>query len=127
MSAAPAPTPGLVFRKDGRAGRSSSTAGKHILARALDALGAFSSAQATRAEKRWRQLYPHPISHWVEGALLRPQAVVSSAEAGLAAAWEALSWVSEDGVERGLGEALAAPEGWPLATLTLKGEGPSSV
>ena len=127
MSAAPASTPGLVFRKDGRAGRSSSTAGKHILARALDALGAFSSAQATRAEKRWRQLYTHPITHWVEGALLRPHAVVPSAEAGLAAAWEALAWVGDDGVERNLGEALAAPEGWPLATLTLKGEGAAAV
>lgn len=127
MPAAPAPTPGLVFRKDGRAGRSSSTAGKHILARALDALGAFSSAQATRAETRWRRLYPHPITHWVEGAVLRPQAVVASAEAGLAAAWEALAWVGDDGVERDLAEALAAPEGWPLATFTLKGEGAAAV
>jgi hypothetical protein len=117
----------LVFRKDGRAGRSSSTAGKHILARALDALGAFSSAQATRAETRWRRLYPHPITHWVEGAVLRPQAVVASAEAGLAAAWEALAWVGDDGVERDLAEALAAPEGWPLATFTLKGEGAAAV
>lgn len=127
MPAAPAPTPGLVFRKDGRAGRSSSTAGKHILARALDALGAFSSAQATRAETRWRRLYPHPITHWVEGAVLRPQAVVASAEAGLAAAWEALAWVGDDGVERDLAEALATPEGWPLATFTLKGEGAAAV
>lgn len=127
MPAAPASSTGLVFRKDGRGGRSSSTAGKHILARALDALGAFSSAQATRDEKRWRQLYPHPITHWVEGALLRPQAVVPSAEAGLAAAWEALAWVGDDGVERPLADAVAAPEGWPLATFTLQGEGAAAV
>jgi len=127
MPTAPASSPGLVFRQDGEDHRSSTAAAQHILASALDALGAFASAQTTRAEKRWRWQYPHPITHWVEGALLRPRAVVPSAEAGLAAAWEALSWIGVDGVERKLAEAMAAPEGWPLTTLTLKGEGPSQV
>lgn len=119
--------PGIAFPRTAKGARSSSPVAARAVAQALRALGANDLAQAAEAERNWRSRYPSYLRPLVELALPQPVAALNSARAGLASLWDSMVWIGEDAVERSLAAAIASPEGWPLATLTLKGDGPPEV
>ncbi|MFG6467986.1 hypothetical protein [Roseateles sp. BYS87W] len=114
------PTTGLQWPLDERGRRASGTPGQRIVAEALRPLDA-EAADALQAERQWRHRYPQ---HWralVQAHAARPTAVVASARAGLAAAWQTLPFVRA-GQPLALADALRTPQR-ALQTLTLQGQG----
>ncbi len=87
---------------------------------ALAALDPAHAAEALR-EPRWRHAYPLHFRRLVEGGMRSPQAALASARAGLAAAWDSLHFVAQDGT-CSLRDALARPHA-TLQTAMLRGNG----
>ena len=112
---------GLVFAMAADGTRSTSAAGRQILAAALQALHPEHAAQA-RAETQWRSRYPLHWRRLVQDGLAAPHAVVASAQAGLDAAWQALAWQGANGLQS-LRTALAAADGDQFDTVSVPGEG----
>ncbi|RZI86752.1 MAG: hypothetical protein EOP38_00175 [Rubrivivax sp.] len=98
---------------------------KTVLSKALEAFDHRYSEEA-RQELSWSTSYPLHFRRMVEGALENPDATLSSAQAGLKAAWASFRWKDVQG-ERPLDELIAhlghgTPDGFPsFETLTLKG------
>jgi len=101
--------------------RSTSTAGRRILAAALDRLDP-ALAKSVFADRRWRGNYPTHIRALVRHGLAGEAAALDSARAGLDAAWESLHWVDGDG-ERSLREAWTWVRQPALATARVTGSG----
>lgn len=127
MTVAHLSAPGIAFPVAPDGSRSSTAAGARIVAAALRALDQGRAAQAAEAEARWRRRYPAYFRQLIEAAVPKPEAALDSARAGLQAAWQTLVWQSAEGQTRSLAQALEQPEGWPLATMTLKGAGTGAV
>jgi hypothetical protein len=112
---------GLQFPVGADGRRSSAAAGRAILAAALEPLDP-AAAAACRAERRWRQAYPHHVRTLVERQAAAPRATVASCRAGLAEAWAQVEFVRDGGVQP-LARAMAAPPAPGFGTLRLAGQG----
>lgn len=112
---------GIQFPADAGGKRSTTQAGKAILAAALQPLEPAAAARCL-AERDWRQGYPRHLRRLVELQAAQPQAVVASCAVGLEAAWQTLVF-QRDGQALPLAQALATPGTPPLRTLTLAGQG----
>jgi hypothetical protein len=113
-------TTGIAFPPGSDGRPSSRLAGTRVLSAALAALDPAHAAEALR-EPRWRHTYPLHFRRLVEGGMRSPQAALASARAGLAAAWDSLHFVAQDGTHT-LSDALALPHA-TLHTATLRGNG----
>jgi hypothetical protein len=112
---------GIQFPADAGGKRSTTQAGKAILAAALQPLEPAASARCL-AERDWRQGYPAHLRRLVELQAAQPQRVAASCAAGLQAAWQTLVFQRGD-VALPLVQAMATPGMPPLRTLTLAGQG----
>lgn len=112
---------GIQFVADASGWRSSTAAGRSILAAALQPLDA-DAADACRAERRWRQAYPQHVRTLVERQAAAPGATVASCRAGLDAAWAAVEFVA-GASRRPLHEAMAWASAGAFETLRVRGRG----
>lgn len=108
---------------DGR--RSSSDTARTVFEAAFDAIGADASREL-RAEKRWRERYPHYVRLLVERSLETPENALAVARAGLDATRRAFQFW-RDGQPLTLDTAMAAPvqDGF-FRTATLEGRARSA-
>lgn len=112
---------GIQFVADAGGRRSSTAAGRSILAAALQPLDP-AAADACRAERRWRQAYPQHVRALVERQAAAPRATLASCRAGLDAAWAAVEVVG-GAAGRPLREAMQPPASPGFTTLRLQGRG----
>lgn len=110
---------GIQFPRgpDGRRGTTATAKG--IFAAALEAASP-EAARALRDEPRWRQEYPRHLRTLTELSLERPEHALTTARAGLDAAWRSFEFV-RDGQAHPLAEAMARPAQPGFRTLTLEG------
>ena len=78
---------------DGRRGTTGTA--KSIFAAALEAASP-EAARALREEPRWRQEYPRHLRALTELSLERPEHALTTARAGLEAAWRTFEFVREE-------------------------------
>jgi hypothetical protein len=102
---------------DGR--RSTSDTARAVFEAAFDAIGADASREL-RAEKRWRERYPHYVRLLVERSLESPENALAIARAGLDATRRAFQFW-RDGQPLTLDTAMASPMGEGFRTATLEG------
>jgi hypothetical protein len=121
MNSAKPEVRGIQFPLDAAGKRSSAVVGRQILAAALRVLDTQAAALCL-AERDWRHAYPLHVRRLVELQAAQPLHTVASCRAGLDAAWQALTFVS-DGQAQPLREAMAAPRTPRLQTLHLRGPG----
>lgn len=112
---------GIQFVADASGRRSSSAAGRTILAAAVQGLDP-AAAEACRAERRWRQAYPRHVRALVERQAAAPEATVASCRAGIDAAWAAVEFVA-GGSRQALRDAMASAPPAAYTTLRLQGRG----
>lgn len=111
---------GLQWPLDAKGKRASGPPGQRIVGAALEGLDA-TAAQAARQERDWRHAYP---AHWralVLAQAARPTGVVTSARAGLAAAWGELPFLRAS-KPLALADAMRTPQR-AFQTLLLSGTG----
>ncbi|NMO18612.1 hypothetical protein HPC49_13000 [Pyxidicoccus fallax] len=102
---------------DGR--RSTSETARAVFEAAFDAIGADASREL-RAERRWRERYPHYVRQLVERSLERPENAIAIARAGLDTTRRAFQFW-RDGQPLTLDGAMAAPATEGFRTVTLEG------
>ncbi len=117
MTSASGSDSGIQFpsTRDGR--RSTSDTARTVIEAAFNAIGADASREL-RAERRWRERYPHYVRQLVERSLESPENAITIARAGLDATRRAFQFW-RDGQPLTLDTAMAspAPEGFRTATL----------
>ncbi|QSQ26666.1 hypothetical protein JY651_17800 [Pyxidicoccus parkwayensis] len=107
---------------DGR--RSTSDTAKSVFEAAFDAIGSDASREL-RAEKKWRERYPHYLRLLVERSLETPENALAVARAGLDATRRSFQFW-RDGQPLTLDTAMASPAKEGFRTATLEGRGHSS-
>ncbi|MCP3140166.1 serine/threonine-protein kinase [Pyxidicoccus xibeiensis] len=119
MTSASGSDSGIQFPStpDGR--RSTSETARAVFEAAFDAMGAGASGEL-RAERRWRERYPHYLRQLVEHSLERPENAIAIARAGLEATRRAFQFW-RDGQPRTLDTAMASPAAEGFRTATLEG------
>lgn len=115
---------GIAWPRDAGGQRSTAASGRRIFAAALRELDP-AAADAVLAERDWRHAYPQHVRRLVELQARRPGQIVASSHAGLQAAWHELRFVRGGG-EQPLLEAMTAPQGAPLASTVVRGQGPDA-
>jgi hypothetical protein len=101
--------------------RSSTRTGKTILSAALDAINS-PAAQAVRDEPQWRQHYPKHLCALTEAGIRDAEHALTSAAAGLAAAWQQFEFV-RGGATLPLAEAMQQPRPDRFHAIHLHGQG----
>ena len=113
---------GVVFAASADGRRSTSAAGRTVVADALrqvDPAGALAAEQ----DANWRTGYLVHFRRLVEAGLASKDAAVSVARGGLESAHRQMRVVDEGGAETGLGSLLSAPAQRLVATVTVAGTG----
>lgn len=114
---------GIQFPRAAGGGRSSTQVGRRVLSAALHAVDPGLAARVA-ADRRWRTGYPTHIRALVRQGSGDEALALSSANAGLDAAWDAICWVDQDG-ERPLREAWANVRQPLLHGMRISGSGGS--
>jgi len=121
--AKPPPTPrGLVFPTDSKGGRSTTAAGKLIIAAAVGSINE-SIGEKVMKEKNWRFKYIKYFTSLVMEQCSSPENALVAAAAGLKKARDSFEFVSPDGSSVSLSEAMAAKNMEKFHTGYVKGEG----
>lgn len=119
----PPPPRGLVFPvTDDKGTRSTTVAGKVVLAAAMSALDVAAGDKVTK-ERSWRFKYVKYFINMVERQCESPEKALASAEAGLQKARESFEFVAPDGTARSLEEAMSATNTDKFHTGIVKGTG----
>ncbi len=110
---------GIQFPQDANGRRSSIATGKKILAAAVAPIDSAIANKLT-AESKWRDHYPQHIYSQVMLGLKTPENGLEIARNGLDALYDQFEFV-RSGSGFSLREAVAAPTGTPLHTVTING------
>jgi len=117
----PPPPRGLVFPIDPKGTRSSTIAGKAVLAAAISAMDKAGGEKVLK-EKNWRFKYIRYFTDLVNGQCKSPENAFAAAEAGLKKAREVFQFVAPDGTSCSLEDAMAAKNTEKFHTGFIKGE-----
>ena len=118
----PPPPSGLVFPTDAKGGRSTTTAGKAVLAAALGSINQ-SIGEKVLKEKNWRFKYIKYFTSLVTEQCSSPDNALAAAKAGLQKARDSFEFVNPDGSSVSLEEAMSAKNTEKFYTGFVKGEG----
>jgi len=123
----PPPPRGLVFPvSDDKGGRSTTTAGKAVLAAAVSAINP-SIAEKVTKEKNWRFKYVKYFTSLVTEQCSSPENALAAADAGLEKAHQLFQFVAPDGSSASLAEVMASKNMEKFHTGFVKGEGTKQV
>jgi len=120
------PERGVVWPKDKKGGRSTSSAGKAIIAASLAGIGsdkATAAAEKCAREKNWRFGYIKHFETLVRRSLDSPAAALASAKAGVEAMHSMFEFVGDDGAVSSFADLMASPVASSFKTGTVKGKG----
>eukprot|EP00923_Selenidium_pygospionis_P034107 GHVN01059604.1.p1 GENE.GHVN01059604.1~~GHVN01059604.1.p1 ORF type:complete len:753 (+),score=46.21 GHVN01059604.1:2507-4765(+) len=121
--AKPAPPPrGVVFPIDANGERSTSEAGKNVLAKAVASVDK-SAAEKIMACRSWRFGYAKHIMKMVELQCKSPEAAVEVAEAGLRSLYESFDFIRADGTAVSFDKAMTATNEKKFESGSVKGSG----
>lgn len=121
----PPPPRGLVFPTDAKGGRSTTSAGKGILAAAVGAINP-GIAEKIMKEKNWRFKYIKYFTSLVTEQCSSPENALAAAAAGLEKARDSFEFVAPDGSSVSLTEAMSAKNMEKFHTGFVKGMGKNS-
>jgi len=117
----PPPPSGLVFPTDSKGGRSTTTAGKAVLAAAVGSINP-SIGEKVMKEKNWRFKYIKYFTSLVTEQCSSPENALAAAKAGLQKARDSFEFVNPDGSSVSLTEAMSAKNTEKFYTGYVKGE-----
>lgn len=119
----PPPARGLVFpQTDEKGTRSTTVAGKAVMAAALSAADKAAGEKVLK-EKNWRFKYIRYFTDLVTAQCQSPEAALASAEAGLQKARDSFEFIAPDGTSCSLEEAMNAKNTEKFYTGVVKGTG----
>lgn len=118
----PPPPRGLVFPLDSKGGRSTTIAGKKVLAAAVGSINQ-SVGEKVLNEKNWRFKYIKYFTSLVTEQCSSPENAITAAATGLDMAHKSFEFIAPDGSSVSLAEAMSAKNSEKFHTGFVKGEG----